>query len=186
MPGFDLDRALAIRQQANRKAGVGMFIVGFLGCLVLLVIAFGIGAALSDPLAGFFAAAGLSAFLLPATVYFYFHDAEISVREERSMFEQLTGNNAIAFEYVIAFLLVIPKTTAEGLRDLANARGLADELRTAAREIATQLHDLNDWRPVQHYAKDQSALSALIRLDILRVKEVHGKRFVRLNPSLYE
>ncbi len=195
MAGFDFNQALADQQTKHRKAGRGMLIAGAIGWLALLAAGGGV-VWLLDAMA-FIEKVGpvlfnvglliMLVFLLLGTAWFYFNqDAEIEVREERSFIEQVSGNNAIAGEVVLAFLLVIPKITAEGLHDLTNARLIPDDQRDAAERIACELHDQNDWLALSRYHADLNTVAALVRMDILRTKEAHGRPYVRLNPSLYK
>lgn len=130
--------------------------------------------------------AGVGVLLALATGYFFvFEDAEIEVREERTFMEQVTSNHAIAGELALGFVLVFPSTIADGLRDLTKTRSIPPADLSAAQSITQALYDKNDWLPVSRYSQDLNTLAALVRLDILWVKEIHGRPHVRLSPSLY-
>lgn len=195
MPGFDLDTAIQQSIQANRNAGAGMLVGAVIGWVVLLGLAGGGGALfawLGEMGAGavWLAAlvcVGLLALLMAgATLFFYYNkDYELEVRDERTFVEQVTGNHAISAEFGVAMLLVIPQITAVGLRDLSRAKAFPEQHLPNARRIAGELYEKNAWLPLTRYEGHYPCVVALVRLDILHTKLVHGKAHVRLSPSLY-
>lgn len=196
MPGFDFQQAVVRQRDKHRKAGRGMVIAAAFGWLLMLAVGGGVGWLLDlfeiikvngVGLANYGTLIML-VFLLAGTAWFYFNrDAEIEVRDEPSFIEEVTGNHeAFASEVGFAFLLVVPKMTADGLCDLTNSLTIPEDQLPAAERIACELHDKNDWLPLHHYHQDLKTVAGLVRMDILRSKEVRGQPYVRLNPSLYD
>ncbi|MBX2853063.1 MAG: hypothetical protein KTR15_15110 [Phycisphaeraceae bacterium] len=196
MAGFDLDTAIAERMASSRKAGVGMLVAGGIGWLVVLgliagvmwlIAAFGGNGSVPFVMWILLGVGGVALVLVLATGYFYFNeDAVIEVRDERTFMEQVTGDNAIAGEFAFAMFLVIPQITADGLRDLTNARSVPDQHLEPARRIAKELHEKNDWLPLSRYGQHLDVVAAMVRLDLFCAKEVYGRPYIRLNPSLYD
>lgn len=193
MPGFDLEQAIADRQRHSRQLGRAAMVFAGAGWLAVLVVAAAVmwlvaliaeADRLTTGLWMLYGVGATAAFLLGTTVLFYFKpDVDLDVRDE-SAFDMFTGNRQRAGEAMFGCLLVLPLSTAEGLRDFTQSKGLEAEEIEPARAITNELYAENDWLALERYRDHLGTVANLIRLDIINIKEVHGRMRVRLNPSV--
>ncbi|MGB0767834.1 MAG: hypothetical protein ACPGYV_08995, partial [Phycisphaeraceae bacterium] len=193
MPGMNFQQALAFQQRSARTAGLQLLAACTVGWAILIASAAGLGhladrtgaePVLSLPWALY---AGLVAFLFHAiatAVFSFIPHVQLDVEDEPNALDQFTGGRAFMAQFIVVWLLFIPQMTAHALIDLNKSRGLPAHSEANARKIYQALLPLNDWVPRQTFLPEKDAVKALLRMDILHQKPVHGVPYIRVNPSL--
>lgn len=197
MPALDVRQMIADTIDQRRSAGRGMLIGASIGWGIVLGLAGLVGWVISLAIGpgpkyfgGFvilICVGGTALLLASCVLFFYFNEnAEIEIDDEVGFLDAATGNRRVAGEVGCAMFLFVPQITADGLRDLAGARGLPEEAIAPAQRIVDLLNEKNDWLPITTFPQSLDTLAELARLDIVWTKEKHGHAYVRLNPSLMD
>ncbi|MEM6394256.1 MAG: hypothetical protein AAF797_15940 [Planctomycetota bacterium] len=111
---------------------------------------------------------------------------------ERSTLQQMTGRgqHAVTGALLVAVLLLPGKLLGEGLRMRREQCALSGQELAWGQRVVEDLHEKNDWLPMQRYGQAAAVVQRLIGAGVVWAREGKGRMIgqveVRLEPGLMD